>query len=134
MSDGLTFGWRVRTIRRENGLRLNDVAERSGVSTSYLSQLERGERTSPSVEVAQRIAKALHVSLLRLVGEQQADAPANAYSFGQLALSVKTSFELPEPMTEKQLEDAVSRAVQDALYGILGPGNRTVIIVARGED
>lgn len=41
-----TTGSAVRAIRESLGLSLAELAERSGRSTSYLGQVERGERTA----------------------------------------------------------------------------------------
>jgi transcriptional regulator with XRE-family HTH domain len=42
------FGERVRRLRRERGLLLKDMAAHLGVSSAYLSALERGERGKPT--------------------------------------------------------------------------------------
>ena len=47
-------------------LSLRDLAERSGVSAPMLSQVERGE-TSPTVQVAARIAEGLELRLSQLL-------------------------------------------------------------------
>jgi transcriptional regulator with XRE-family HTH domain len=47
-------------------LSLRDLAERSGVSAPMLSQVERGE-TSPTVQVATRIAEGLELRLSQLL-------------------------------------------------------------------
>lgn len=49
--------WRART-ERPKVIILRAVAERSGVSQSYVSGIERGVRTC-SIEVGRKIAKAL---------------------------------------------------------------------------
>ena len=55
-------GERVRSIRQVRRLTLRDVAERTGLSESFLSQAERG-RTSASISSLQRIAEALGVAV-----------------------------------------------------------------------
>ena len=47
--------------RRQAQLSLRQLAEQTGVSNPYLSQIERGVR-KPSAEVLQQIAKALQIS------------------------------------------------------------------------
>lgn len=42
------FGERVRELRRERGLQLKHMAASLGVSSAYLSALERGERGRPT--------------------------------------------------------------------------------------
>lgn len=59
------LGRRLRELRRERGERLSDVAGRAGVSTQYLSEVERG-RKEPSSEMIAAIGGALDVTLVDL--------------------------------------------------------------------
>src|ERR1044072_9809557 len=61
-----TVGARVRALREAMGLSLRDLAERSGVSAPMLSQVERGE-TSPTLAVAEKIARGLELTLSQLL-------------------------------------------------------------------
>src|SRR5437763_8502828 len=63
-TDGL--GPRIRALREAMDLSLRDLAERSGVSAPMLSQVERGE-TSPTLQVAERIAGGLELRLSQLL-------------------------------------------------------------------
>ena len=56
----------IRVWRGYRGLTQQQVAEAAGISKSYLSQLESGQRKG-SAEVLARVAKALNVSLDDLV-------------------------------------------------------------------
>ncbi len=60
------LGLRTRALREGMGLSLRDLAERSGVSAPMLSQVERGE-TSPTLQVASRIAGGLELRLSQLL-------------------------------------------------------------------
>src|SRR3954451_22236706 len=60
------IGPRVRALREAMDLSLRDLAERSGVSAPMLSKVERGE-TSPTLQVAARIAKGLDLRLSQLL-------------------------------------------------------------------
>jgi XRE family transcriptional regulator, regulator of sulfur utilization len=60
------IGPRVRALREAMDLSLRDLAERSGVSAPMLSQVERGE-TSPTLQVAARIAAGLELRLSQLL-------------------------------------------------------------------
>jgi transcriptional regulator with XRE-family HTH domain len=60
------LGARVRALREAMSLSLRDLAERSGVSAPMLSQVERGE-TSPTLQVASRIAAGLELRLSQLL-------------------------------------------------------------------
>jgi transcriptional regulator with XRE-family HTH domain len=59
-------GPRVKALREAMDLSLRDLAERSGVSAPMLSQVERGE-TSPTLQVAARIASGLELRLSQLL-------------------------------------------------------------------
>jgi transcriptional regulator with XRE-family HTH domain len=59
---------RVRALRDEHGLSLDALAERSGVSRSNISLIERGQ-SSPTAQVLDRLASALGVALASLFDE-----------------------------------------------------------------
>jgi transcriptional regulator with XRE-family HTH domain len=55
-----SIGERVKSLRIDQGLTLAELGARVGLSTSYLSQIER-DRTQPSLTTLVNIAKALNV-------------------------------------------------------------------------
>jgi transcriptional regulator with XRE-family HTH domain len=67
--DPLALGRRVREQRRARGLTLDELSERSGVSRSMLSEVERGSRV-PTVIVLDRIATGLDTSIARLLRDE----------------------------------------------------------------
>ncbi len=79
MRDGMTLsnglelrviGDRVRAERTRRGLSLEDVAARSGVSRSMVSEIERGRKV-PTIVVLDRITAALGTNLARLVQPEE---------------------------------------------------------------
>lgn len=56
------FGERLTATRTERGLTRAELAQRSGVSPSYLGQLEAG-RSQPTLEILTNLAVALAVSI-----------------------------------------------------------------------
>ncbi|MEV4245044.1 helix-turn-helix transcriptional regulator [Streptosporangium canum] len=58
---GLSIGDRIREQRQLAQLSLRQLADASGISNPYLSQIERGLR-SPSTEVISQIAKGLGIT------------------------------------------------------------------------
>src|SRR3954463_11068873 len=60
------IGPRIKALREGLDLSLRDLAGRSGVSAPMLSQVERGE-TSPTLQVAERIATGLDLKLSQLL-------------------------------------------------------------------
>lgn len=63
-----SLGKRVKQLRADNKLTLDELAARSGVSRAMLSKVERGEK-SPTLPVVVRIAKGLAIPLSQLIGE-----------------------------------------------------------------
>ncbi len=59
------IGARLRRLRAERGWRLEDLAERTGLSKAYLSRLESGER-QPSLGALSSVARAYGVSFSSL--------------------------------------------------------------------
>jgi transcriptional regulator with XRE-family HTH domain len=49
------FGAKLRTMRKERGVLLKDMAEEIGVSPTYLSALEHGRRGRPNWVFVQRV-------------------------------------------------------------------------------
>ncbi|MCT7661887.1 helix-turn-helix domain-containing protein [Mycobacterium deserti] len=70
--DLLMLGERVQSLRIDRGLTLRDLAQRSEVSVSMLSSVERGEK-APTVLVLDRIADGLEVTLASLVAESDVE-------------------------------------------------------------
>ncbi len=60
------LGRTLRALRTARGLRLADLAQESGLSASFLSQVEQG-RSDISVGRLMRLAQALHVRMTDLV-------------------------------------------------------------------
>jgi transcriptional regulator with XRE-family HTH domain len=60
------LGRRLRELRAARGLRLSDLAHESGLSVSFLSQVEQGQ-SDIAVGRLIRIAHALHVGLTELI-------------------------------------------------------------------
>ncbi|WP_228728185.1 helix-turn-helix domain-containing protein [Brevibacillus composti] len=66
----MSFGLNVKQARKEKGLTLQELSDRSGVSPSMLSMIEREEK-NPTLHVACQIAEALELTLSQLLGEQE---------------------------------------------------------------
>ena len=74
MKDLLDYGTAIERLRERKGLSREDLARTSGVSYSYLSEVERGLKR-PSTDVLARLATALDMlpsDLLRYVEEVSA--------------------------------------------------------------
>jgi transcriptional regulator with XRE-family HTH domain len=61
----IALGRAINTIRKEKGLRQEDLAERAGLHESYISVLESGRR-NPTWSAVRRISDGLEVPLSEL--------------------------------------------------------------------
>lgn len=69
MADGFgnRLGDRIRELREAAGMNSQKkLAERTGISQGYISQLEKGVRRSASPDITEKLAKALGVSVTEL--------------------------------------------------------------------
>lgn len=107
------LGDRVRKRRRALGLTAKALAKSVGVSTSYISQVERGHQKDPSLPALRRLAEALSMDMHVLLG-----APAPSIEVVQVPAALR---ELAE---EYQLPNEVVHTL--AAINIDGhqPGNR----------
>jgi transcriptional regulator with XRE-family HTH domain len=64
----LQLGPRIRSLRHARHVTLRQLAERAGVTESFLSQVER-EVASPSIASVQRIARALDLGIADLFAD-----------------------------------------------------------------
>lgn len=68
-------GLKLKALRKQRGWTQEQVAKLAGISVSHVSQLEKGSRKSPSVDLVYQLAEAFSVSIYALL---QLDAPALA--------------------------------------------------------
>lgn len=62
------FAKLLKKLRLDKGYSLQQLADRSNVTPSYLNRLERGERKTPTFSVLQHIAEGLDVDVNVLLG------------------------------------------------------------------
>ncbi len=66
MMDYKDLGTRVRAMRRQMGLTQEELAEKLGISASFLGHIERGTRVA-SLETLVSLCNVLHVSPMYLL-------------------------------------------------------------------
>lgn len=69
-----TFQERLRALREERGLRVNELERLAGVSTGSVSRFEYGDRKVVGSDILAKLAAALGVSMDVLWGEEPAAA------------------------------------------------------------
>lgn len=60
-----TIGQRLKALRHQNGMKLVDLSDKTCLSVSYLSDIERG-RTMPSLETCMKLAATHRITLAQL--------------------------------------------------------------------
>lgn len=60
-------GKKIKRLRLKKKMSLTDLSKISGVSKSYLSDLEIGVRNNPSIDIIKKIAKGLDTDILQLI-------------------------------------------------------------------
>jgi XRE family transcriptional regulator of biofilm formation len=65
-----SIGTRIKMIRTQKRISLSELAEAAGVAKSYLSNVERGIQSNPSIQFIEKMALTLKV-------------PINALLFGE---------------------------------------------------
>jgi XRE family aerobic/anaerobic benzoate catabolism transcriptional regulator len=124
--DLMPLGHRVRSFRVRRGMTSKDLAESSGVSLRFLSQLENGQGNI-SISRLSSVAEALDVPLTWLL-----DGPAGEASDAQRALASEIlalgpgQFERVSDTLAKILRDESPRGGVLSLLGVRGAGKSSV--------
>jgi transcriptional regulator with XRE-family HTH domain len=69
-----TLGSRVRARRQRRGWTLKDLADHTGLSVPYLSDIERNSLANPTLDTLTTLAIALKISVTDLLGGQPASS------------------------------------------------------------
>lgn len=62
-------GLNLRLFRKKEKLKLEDLAKKSGISTSFLSNIEKGSR-KPTLETIEKIANALGIGIAAVFSDK----------------------------------------------------------------
>lgn len=65
----MNIGQGVKQIRKQKGMKANELAARSGRTAAYISMMENGVKTNVSSEVIDDICAALEVTKAKLIIE-----------------------------------------------------------------
>ncbi|WP_134684449.1 helix-turn-helix domain-containing protein [Brevibacillus migulae] len=64
------IGNRIQRLRKEKGLSLSELAERAGVAKSYLSSIERGIQSNPSIQFLEKVSTVLGMTVESIIHEE----------------------------------------------------------------
>ena len=116
-----TLGDYLKEQRTSAQLSLRQLAEQTGVSNPYLSQIERGLRR-PSAEVLQQIAKALRISAEQLYIRAGIVSPDDGVG-GSVELAVLADTTLTERQKQSLLDVYQSFLAMNAGQAAAEPGD-----------
>lgn len=118
---GHSIGQRVKGWRTANDLSLRKLAQMTGLTASFLSQVERGQ-ANPSIGTLRRIADALEISILSFFVEPPNEDPVvheNArpkVTFPGVGLS----YEMLTPKSARRIEALIGR-ISAGVEGFVRP-------------
>jgi transcriptional regulator with XRE-family HTH domain len=73
----MKIGERIKYFRESNGLKLREVAAGTGLSISFISDMERG-RTMPSLATCQKLATLFRMPLIILFSGVKIETEQNS--------------------------------------------------------
>ena len=121
------FGARLKSARNAEGLTLQEVSKRSGLSITYLSDLERGKLQNPTLKALEAIGGALTTPLNQLLGIEGGAREARGLPAALEAFSMMDVFRdaiAAEASRRKRDEDEVRRTWLATLERIEVEGRR----------
>ncbi|MGD2206139.1 MAG: XRE family transcriptional regulator [Anaerolineae bacterium] len=121
----MELGHRIRARRQELGLSLRDLAERVGLTASFLSQIER-DLTSPSIESLRKISDALEVPIFHFLLEPDGKSPV-------VRRNRRTQLKLPGSNLTYQLLCPDLNRQMEVLLAEWEPGHDNITMPLRQE-
>ncbi len=118
-------GAQVRRLRRERGLTLTQVAERSGLNVGYLSQIEN-DKASPSLESLAALAEAIEVPIAWFLLD--ATPPPRV-----VRASERRHWRGPGGVLVEEVDGGIPRDLRIVLTRSL-PGGRSGLHAHRGDE
>ena len=119
-------GQTIRARRQELGLTLQALAEKSGLSPAFISQVERNQASASMVSLM-NLARALDVSVTAFMEIPLGEAPVRRRSEPQY-------IEVESPVQYIQLSAGMKFQQMDALLMTIPPGHVFPVDQREGED
>ncbi len=129
------MGARVRSLRRERGLTIEQLAAATGLTKGFISQLER-DRTAPSLSSIARICDALGVRLSTIFEREPAPALVRRNDRPELESSSSTQNHLLSSRDEARFQAIESEVAPGAGAGdelTSLPGEMEFVYVLEGS-
>lgn len=109
---------RLKELRKQKKLTLEQLAQKAGCTKSYISQLEKGT-SAPSLSMLSHLADALEIRVVQLFGEELGEAQGNWY----LKKDDRRTIHYPDgKVTSLLLTKGVFQKKMQPLLSIIEPG------------
>jgi transcriptional regulator with XRE-family HTH domain len=100
------LGERIRKLRIKQGMSLAELAQKTGIPASNLSNLETGEKNNPTLQTLLRIAEALQTSVDYLAGLSHQDTGSEVFNLTEAEIMAIIQWR------RGQLTDAINTIIQ----------------------
>jgi len=68
-SNKIFVGSMLKKIRKNHNITLEDLSKKSGLSKTYINQIENNKHTNPSISTLKKIADAMNVPIMAIIDE-----------------------------------------------------------------
>lgn len=112
----MQIGDRIKALRKEEGMTQKELAQRAGISRSYLADTE-ANRYNPSIETLGKIAEALSVPVSALLSDSEPEKTGPQYVLDDETMEylddlrkrpeMRTLFSVSQKATKEDVERAV---------------------------
>ena len=99
------LGLKIRSIRLKQGLTISELAQLSGVSSSYINRLENGERKNISVYILKKLSFCLSVPLQELLALEEQDLVISYPDI--IALLIDNDFTIDGQLVSRDLKESM---------------------------
>lgn len=111
VSDNL--GSMLRHVRNQRKMSLASLADKTGISASYINRIELGERKAPSYPIIVQIAEALDISVSELLNiKEDEHEDSEPISIAKLILSNDVSYTDDSKMINKEEKENLLKIIQ----------------------
>jgi transcriptional regulator with XRE-family HTH domain len=102
----MTIGDKIKTLRKENKLTLKELSFKTGISISFISDIEN-KRRNPSVDTLKILAKGLNVPASELLDSGNNSATNNTIEMNAIDEDAKVLVEKIQKLSKENKEKAL---------------------------
>lgn len=116
----MEIGTRIKKFRKINGLTIRHLAEKVGVTQSYISQLEN-DKVNPSLGTLKKIANALNLNMINFFERDREDDNVIVRKEERIDFSYPTG-----KFRSQLLASNIASKSMEPIYTIIDPGGDTI--------